>query len=295
MFFIFGSPRSGTTLLAQCLSCHSQIVVPDETDFIVPLAFVFDRISEADIGRDMLVQLISRSRCFAKSLGEYISVEQVREIIYSCEYQPAEILQAIYVEIARAAGVRMAGDKSPNDLQYARALIKVRGISPEMKIIHIVRDVRDIMLSLHKTGWLLDGDSYFPRFWCNSNLYLHGLYRDCPRYYFLRYEDWMQAPEEYMGKICRFLGVEFEPAMMDHNRRHSRYRGSRNHEKVLQPITTDSIGNYRRELSAELIKLYERQAGEAMEVFGYEPFEAIAYRRMPGRRIRLPWFCRKCG
>ena len=30
MFFIFGSPRSGTTLLAQCLSAHSEIIVPGE-------------------------------------------------------------------------------------------------------------------------------------------------------------------------------------------------------------------------------------------------------------------------
>ncbi len=30
MFFIFGMPRSGTTLIAQCLSAHTEIVVPYE-------------------------------------------------------------------------------------------------------------------------------------------------------------------------------------------------------------------------------------------------------------------------
>ncbi|QHW31542.1 sulfotransferase [Paenibacillus rhizovicinus] len=35
MFIIFGSPRSGTTLLSSVLDAHDDIVVPDETDFIV--------------------------------------------------------------------------------------------------------------------------------------------------------------------------------------------------------------------------------------------------------------------
>lgn len=291
MFFIFGSPRSGTTLLAQCLSCHSQIIIPNETDFIIPLAFVFDRIREAEIGREMLVQFITRSGSHANSLGEYISSERVREIVYSCAYQAGEILQAIYAEVARAAGVRIAGDKSPNDLQFAPTLIKVKAISAEMKIVHLVRDIRDVMASLKKTGWLTDGDSYVPRFWCSSNLYLHGLYRNRRQeYYFLRYEDWVQAPARYLREICRFLGVSFQPTMLDHRQRHPRYHDNPIHAKLLQPISTDSIGRYCRELTPDLIQLYERQAEEAMEVFGYRHFDAPAETpRVYSWRIRFPW------
>jgi hypothetical protein len=46
MLFVFGSPRSGTTLLAQILNSHPEIVVPHETDFIIPFVFVFDRIPD---------------------------------------------------------------------------------------------------------------------------------------------------------------------------------------------------------------------------------------------------------
>ncbi|MGD0382050.1 MAG: sulfotransferase [Thermoguttaceae bacterium] len=297
MFFIFGSPRSGTTLLAQCLSCHSQIVVPNETDFIIPLAFVFDRIREAEIGREMLFQFITRSWTYHVSLGEYVEPSRVREIIYASAYQPAEILIAIYADVARKAGVPLAGDKSPNDLQYVRKLIKVQGISAEMKIIHIVRDIRDVMVSLKRTGWLPDGDAYFPRLWCNSNLYLYGLYRDRPQqYYFLRYEDFTRAPEKHLNDICRLLGVSFEPAMMDHQRRHTRYRENPGHAKVLQPITTDSIGRYSSELAPELIGAFQRQAGEALDVFGYKRYDAAAGKSgiLPWR-IHFPWSRLKCG
>jgi hypothetical protein len=37
MFFIFGNPRSGTTLLCASLELNDKIVVPDETDIVVPL------------------------------------------------------------------------------------------------------------------------------------------------------------------------------------------------------------------------------------------------------------------
>ena len=38
MFIIFGSPRSGTTLLASSLDQNDQLVVLDESDFIIPMA-----------------------------------------------------------------------------------------------------------------------------------------------------------------------------------------------------------------------------------------------------------------
>ena len=240
MFFIFDTPRSGTTLLAQCLSCHSRIIVPHETDFIIPLAFLFDQIRDEETGREMLVRFITHSPAFTSSLGEYMPPEHVREIVHCCAYQPADILQAIYAEIARAAGKQIAGDKSPNDLLFLRKLIKVQGISPEMKIIHIIRDIRDVMASMKKANMLPDGDAYFPRFWCNSNLYLHGLYKGNRQQYSLAaYEDWMRSPEKYMREICQFLGFSFDSAMLDHRCRHSRYHGWLGHEKVLQPIDTD--------------------------------------------------------
>lgn len=117
MFFIFGMPRSGTTLLAQCLSAHSEIVVPHETDFIIPMAFIFDRISEQQIGRDLIFGLIAHSTYFP-SLEEYISLDDVREAVYSSEYSAAGILNAVYTKVAKASGAKIAGDKSPNDLNF---------------------------------------------------------------------------------------------------------------------------------------------------------------------------------
>jgi hypothetical protein len=294
MFFIFASPRSGTTLLAQCLSAHSQIVVPHETDFIIPLAFVFHRIRDADAGREILVQLITRSWTFSWSLGEYVSADRVRDLVHSCDYRPDAVLEAVFAEVARAAGAKLAGDKSPADLQYVQKLVNVNGISPEMKIIHLVRDVRDVMASLSTTGWSIDGDPFYPRFWGLSNIYLYELYRANPtQYYFLRYEDWMHDPEKFLREICRFLGFPFEGQMLDPRCRHRRYKEIAHHANLTKPISTDSIGRYLRDLTPDLIQSYERQAREALEMFGYGLSTPSDGRQVYSWRLRASWFRRK--
>lgn len=293
MFFIFGSPRSGTTLLAQCLNNHTDIIVPDETDFIIPWAFVFDRIRDSEIGKDLLLKLITHSTAFQKSIGEYLPKERLAKIINDSAYQPAQMLDAVYAELAKAAGKKIAGDKSPNDLLFLRMLVKVGGIEgPHMKLVHIVRDIRDVMVSLNRVRWVDDLDLYFPRFWSNSNLYLHSLYRKkTSEYLLVRYEDMVCDPERTFRGICRFLRVDFQEEMLDFRRFSARYQGEPAHAKLYTPISAGHIGAYRRELGRETVRAYERQAREGLQRFGYLGTDracrrwfkavALAFRRPP--------------
>ena len=94
MFFIFGTPRSGTTLLSTCLSANSEIIVPDETDFIIPMAFIFDRINDENVGRELIYKLIVNSARFSASIGEYISEQTVYDVVSSCEFDPSSIVRS---------------------------------------------------------------------------------------------------------------------------------------------------------------------------------------------------------
>lgn len=270
MFFIFGSPRSGTTLLAQSLSSHKDIVIPHETDFIVPMAFIFDRVRDPHMGKEMIGNLITHSNAFKDSIGEYLTESDVLGIIAASEYHPAAILTSLYAAIARAGKAVIAGDKSPNDLLFLRMLIKVNGISPDMKIVHIVRDIRDVMVSLNRVGWGTDFDLYFPRFWSNSNLYLYSLYKEkSSQYMLIRYEDMVRSPQKHFTEICAFLGTSFEPGMLDSRNYHSRYTSMHHHSKLYAPVSTSNIGAYKAVLNKETLSQYENQAHEALETFGY--------------------------
>lgn len=270
MFIIFGTPRSGTTLLARILNSHKDVIIPNETDFIVPLAFVFSRNLSPEIGKTIISEFTTKSPNFDQSIGKYISKAEVDEIIFSGEYHSARILSAIYRQIAANAGVKISGDKSPNDIDFAKVLCET-GTLESIKIVHIIRDVRDVMVSLMKTGWLDDSNPYFPRFWNNSNLYLPMKYKSQPNLYLqVRYEDLVRNPVTNVTRICNFLEIEFQANMLGVNILDDQYLGGIYHENLLEkPITAERIGVYKRELSQDLEILYIQQAKEAMIAFGY--------------------------
>jgi len=276
MFFIFGTPRSGTTLLARILNAHSDIAMPHETDFIVPMAFVCDRVADPDVGRPLVARLVANSAGFAAGIGEFLDAEEVRALIADSAYAPLAMLDALYAAVARKAGKRLAGDKSPNDLNFVRILDKTGALAAPTRILHIVRDVRDVAASLRRTGWAPDLERYFARQWNHNNLYLHATFReDGDRYLLLRYEDLVADPAACIEAACRLLGVDFDPAMLSAPARaHARYRDMPHHARLGEAISADSVGQG-RDLPATLLQACERQAGEALQAFGYSLSSAM--------------------
>jgi hypothetical protein len=277
MFFIFGSPRSGTTLLARILGAHPDIVIPHETDFLVPMAFVCDRVRDASTGKRLVADLVVGGNDFAASIGEFLTETEARAAIDGAAYTASAMAGALYAAVARRAGKRLAGDKSPNDLHFIRILHKAGMLAPPARCLHIVRDVRDVVVSLQKTGWAPDLAHYFARQWSNANLYLHGAMRgDGERYLLLRYEDLAADPAASIERACALLGVPFDAAMLaPAARAHARYQHMAHHARLAQPISASSVGQYREQLEPGLRQACERQAGEALEAFGYGSSSAM--------------------
>lgn len=266
MFVIFGTPRSGTTIFAETLNSHPDITIPHETDFIVPMVFIYTRIQEPELGREMIANLITNSSAFKSSIGEYLSIQRVRQVVYESEYRAAAILNNLYAAIATSSEAKIAGDKSPNDLDYAKILVETKSLS-DFKILHLVRDVRDVMVSLNRTGWLPDGGDYFPRFWCNNNLYLHTKFHNHPdRYLLVRYEDMVNDPESTFRQVCSYLDISYSNSILSPDMRPKRYPDRLNLQKE---IYRERIGIYKGNLEAAEIANYEQQASECLQAFGY--------------------------
>jgi hypothetical protein len=270
MFHLLGSPRSGTTILAQCISAHPDLIIPDETDLIVPLTFIASRIKDESIGRELISKLVVNSERFQYSLGEYLTKDQAIACVEQSAYHPAAILGSIYSSVAAATGKKIAGDKSPNDLLVVRELFGYGTLGADSKIIHIVRDIRDVMVSLRKTGWAPpDLDGYYPRLWGTNNLYLNYKMQDCQNYVLIRYEDFVETPELFLRKICEMLEVPYCDGMLDTEARHKRYEGVGHHSNIYKPLSKDSIGIYKKNLDQKILAHYEEQAMDALLKFGY--------------------------
>lgn len=273
MFLVLGQPRSGTTLVAQCLNAHPDLVVPDETDIVVPLAFLVDRIEDPDVGRDLAATLVSASKRFTGSLGEYLSAEQAAEVVRSAPWSLRGVLDALYAAVAESGGGRLGGDKSPNDLKYLRALLAVDLFGEDLPVIHVIRDIRDVLVSFHDLGWANGLPEGMVRMWTANNLMVRGTVprRGSP-YLLVRYEDVVADPEGRFRAMCDLLGVDFVPEMLDDERRYEQFAGHREigqHAQTFQPISASRIGRYRDAFDAVTIARIEQVAGEGLEVFGY--------------------------
>jgi Sulfotransferase domain len=78
----------------------------------------------------------------------------------------------------------------------------------------------------------------------------------------IRYEDLVADLERSVRAMCEFLGVEFEPAMLDHaSANHSLFENPYNHpsyKQAAQPVNASAVGRYRDDLSPEEIATFNR-------------------------------------
>ena len=267
MFFIFGSPRSGTTLLSSILNLHPEVVVPDETDFIVPVAFICDRVKNPESGRRLIAELITSSERYAISIGEYLPPHDVEHIVRTSHYSGKSIIWSLYDAIARRASRNHAGDKTPKDIKDIPILRKTGVLDMGCKIIHIVRDPRDVFLSCENLGW--PTGALFMHNWACANLRLNKGFRCKPeQYLLLKYEDMVQAPEQAIRMVTRHLGISWDATILDDSRRGLRYTGHSAHPHLNNPITPARIGQWklRREILGNIFDGYEK----AFDWFGYE-------------------------
>ena len=274
MFIIFGAPRSGTTLLSASLDQHPDIVIPDESDFIVPLAFICARIPDEVRGKELAERFILSSERFQDHLGPFLSPDKISRAISEAPYRLEAILDSLYGLVAESAKKKISGDKSPNDLMGLRILAKAGLFDGSLKVIHMVRDIRDVMSSLLKTGWIDGIEQTFPRAWAHANLELGETMKKYPeRYCFIRYEDLVREPEQQLRRVTEFLGVPFDPAVLSWENRGPRYQQFGHHQNISEPITTARVGAWKKELDPKFIYLCETQARAGLAEFGYGIFQ----------------------
>lgn len=272
MFTVQGMPRSGTTLLAQCLNAHPELVVPDETDFMVPAAHAFCQVDDPDACRALLADLVTATARFEATLGRWLSVAEARDVVLGAPYRFDAIVTALYEAIASAEGVALAGDKSPNDLAQAEILAQAGFFGESVRTVHLVRDPRDVMVSMTRLGWLDGLDVNYANQWRTANMNLRRRLEGGDGYLVVRYEDVVADPAAAFSAICTFLDVDFVPAMLDETARFSQFpehRGMSQHAATYRPIAADSVGRYRQVFDRQTLADVDERAGEALVAFGY--------------------------
>lgn len=213
-FFVVGIPRSGTTLLSSMLNTHSELSIGPETHY-------FDRfwrkcrraacLSDSTRFEEHAYQFLNSYAAAGrdKALG---SVEAIAERLFASGERSHRVLLEATLG-SRASNLRKSvwGEKTPVHVDYLPQILEE---FPEARIIHILRDPRDVLLSLRSVPWGRRGRLFYLLWWrrcARLRDAVPGL--DGNNLLEVRYEDLLARPEETLRRICKFIGVMYEPAM----------------------------------------------------------------------------------
>lgn len=267
--FILGAPRSGTTFLASLLD-KTGYGKPVETHFITKYYKRLDRYGDitrpdrlrrllTDIWKERPVQqwgITLEFDHFYRSLPEGFDYTDVVNRIMSLQ--------------KNGENVTAWGDKTPH---YVGDLPILLQLFPNARYIYIVRDGRDVALSLLEKNWGPNNIFECATYWSSLNRHaelMQRLYQQ-GQLYRLTYEDLIDHTETQVLAIYKFLGEEV----------------SEQEAKALAaPVISRNYGKWRTRMSENDLRTFEAVAGASLVKFGYEvrwpesrisPVRAAAY------------------
>ena len=88
---------------------------------------------------------------------------------------------------------------------------------PDARFIHLVRDGRDVCLSIEAYGWT--GNAYTAAdWWIDAERSWDNLCREVPadHRFEVRFEELIERPEAALESICQFLNLDYSSQMLDY-------------------------------------------------------------------------------
>jgi hypothetical protein len=220
--FVFGLPRSGTTLVEQILSSHSQV----------------HGAGELRLGRTS----------FRSPAGEDAEDDKVFAALAGLDGDGLRRLARRHLDGLEALGGRASRivDKLPDNYLYLGLLAL---LFPRAKFIHCRRDLRDIAVSCWMTDfrsirWANDFDDIAERFRQYRRVMDHWRKVLPVAMLEVDYEKVVEEPEEWARRLVAWCGLEWEPACL---RFHESRRPVRTASvtQVRQPIYKRSVARWR--------------------------------------------------
>lgn len=287
-FFVIGSGRSGTTLLRLMLNMHSRLRVPRESGFLIPLL-------EALPAYGPLAETqLSAAYEIVRNHPRWPDWECADPVLHRAIYTNpgsslAEVIDRIFRECSGMRNKLHWGDKTPKNSLYVAQLDEV---FPAGKFIHVVRDARDVYVSMREARWFEGNTRRIARYWSGMTLdALRGRALGPGRYLEIHYEALVSTTEQVLREVCAFLGVAFEEGMLQFYQTADQETAPWEqslHQKTRSPVCGDRVGRWRSEISTKELWVLEAYAGETMRRVGQTP-ELTRWSRLflPGLKALL--------
>jgi len=211
--FVVGMNGSGTTMLLDCLGRHPALYAfPKETRLI---PYLMSRVGVfGDLSNDANFERLWDE---VRNLGVFRLANGDQPVPVPADWRDhsrslAAVLDGVFRYFAAREGKRRWCEKTP---QHAQHLLALAELFPNAKFIQVIRDGRDCAASFHRR-WRRQPDLTMYR-WKKvvATGQTQGQRLGEGRYLETRYEDLTAEPESSLRRICDFLELRFDNAVLE--------------------------------------------------------------------------------
>lgn len=273
--FLVCSERSGSNLLTSALNGHSAISAPPPSHLFRLFASNARNYGSLENDDNWRTLLSDVTEAFDAQLGSWNTRPDPGAFVErDLDRSVIAPVVALYLAEAASDGADMIFVKENHTARFAAIL---QDQLPGCRFVNMVRDPRDVAASYLATEGIAGGIERAVEVWSadqTDTLSLQqrpGMERAL---HVLRYEDLLADPPLELTRITRFLGLDYDPAMLEF---HRDARTRRNAQRIdawknlSQPIQRQNAGKYRHSLRPEEIEYIELRCFTLMKAFGYRP------------------------
>jgi hypothetical protein len=263
---IVGSPRSGTSLLRRVLSRSGELCGhPLEPQYILDLVQRFGfTITDVAAAFDVLVS----HRMFPAAMIDAAVVR--KRLSGRTSIELSEFLAVCY-RVMRADSDQTVLLKHPTLVLHPEVMQR---LFPRLHVIQCVRDPRANALS-RRTRWPATNLWTASTLWGESIRAGRRFHEETGTPYLeMRYEDLLTSPDSTCRRLCDFLQIPFEPAMLVVDYAMDEFNPDKPGEAGthhFQSFEAQRIDKWRQFLEPAEVKLIETVCRDGMALFGYAP------------------------
>ena len=208
----------------------------------------------------------------------------------------SDFLRIVMEEVAHKQGVDRWIDSTPTNIPH---MPRISRDFPDAQFIHIIRDGRDVALSLDQHRWSRPLPWDRKRSLLAAGLYWEGIVRKGrkfgallgPKYMEVRYEELVEQPQQSLRPVGEFLGHDLDYSCIQQAGVGSVRKPLTAFKEDLKEGRFAPVGRWKEKFPEDQLVWFERLAGNYLVELGYtlaHP-ESVSERSLTVQMLRLEY------